>query len=189
MARLLTALFVLLLARPDALLGQAGVSTASILPGARVRITQPGQKPRVGVVVTPSADTLFVRWLEFANALPVPLVDISRLEVSNGRHRRLARGAAVGTLSGGTLGALFGAASYSPCETTEMLGCFLAPESRAQSAAVGGVLGGVLGLVVGTLAGLPRRDDWRQVPLGTPRVAAAVTPRGGATGLGLSLRF
>jgi hypothetical protein len=190
MSRFATAVLLLVLARPDALIGQsAPVVVSAISPGARVRITQVGQKPRVAIMVAPRADTMMVRWGENTNVVAVPLADVSRLDVSTGRHRKLVRGAVVGTLSAGTAGLLLGAATYSPCKSTEMFGCFLAPASRGEQALIGGALGGALGLVVGTLTGVPRRDSWQQVPLHPRRVSIAVTPRGRATGLGVSLRF
>ena len=189
MSRLLTALIIVLLARPNVLAGQAATPERAVGPGARVRITQAGQKPRIAVVVASSADTLRVRWPEYTNAVALPFAEISRLDVSTGRHRKILKGAAVGTLSAGAVGAILGAVSYSPCESTEFLGCLMAPASATESAVLGGVAGGVLGLIVGTLVGLPKRDDWHQVPLDAPRVAVAVTPRGSGTGVGLSLRF
>lgn len=189
MSRLLTALIVVLLARPNVLTGQAVMPEGAVGPGARVRITQAGQKPRIAVVVARSADTLVVRWPNYTNSVALPLAEISRLDLSTGRHRKILKGAAVGTLSAGAAGAIIGAISYQPCETTEFLGCFMAPTSASESAVVGGVLGGTLGLIVGTLIGLPKRDDWHQVSLDASRVAVAVTPRGGGTAVGLSLKF
>jgi hypothetical protein len=189
MSRLLTALLVVLVGRPDALLGQAAAPAASLQPGTRVRITQPGQQPRIAAVVTGSGDTLFVRWPEFANTTAIPLAEVSRLEVSTGRHRNVLKGALVGTLSAGAVGGVLGAATYAPCTSTEAFGCLLEPAGRGESALLGGVVGGVLGLIVGTLVGLPSREGWQRMPLDTRRVSVAVTPRASSTGLGLSVRF
>src|SRR4051812_11643497 len=136
MSRLLTALLVVLLARPDAMLAQAAASTAPMLPGARVRITQIGEQPRVAVVVARSADTLLVRWREHAKTVAVPLAEISRLEISSGQHRNVVKGIALGTLTGGTVGALLGAAIYSPCTSNEAFGCMMAPASAGESTAL-----------------------------------------------------
>jgi hypothetical protein len=189
MSRLPTALLLVLLVRPDVLPGQATTLATSVQPGARVRITHAGQKPRTAVVVAQRADTLHVRWPEYTNAVALPFAEISRLDVSTGRHRKVLKGAALGTLSAGAVGAVLGAATYTPCESTEFLGCLMAPTSASESALLGGVVGGVVGLIVGSLVGLPARDDWRQVSLDEHRVAVAVTPRGRGTDLGLSLRF
>lgn len=189
MSRLLSALLVIALAGPGTLLCQTSASTASIGQGARVRISQVGQKPRIGVVVTPGADTLLVRWQEYTSSVAVPIAEISRLEVSNGRHRKVAKGALVGTLTGGAAGAMLGAATYSPCTSKEAFGCLLAPTARSEAVAVGGVLGGTLGLLVGTLAGLPSRESWHRVSLDARRVAVAVKPGARGTDLGVTLRF
>ena len=189
MSRILTALIVVLFARPDVLTGQAAMPAGAVGPGARVRITQTGQKPRTAVVVARSADTLVVRWPENSNAVAVPFGQISRLDVSTGRHRKVLKGAAIGTVSAGTIGAILGAATYQPCESTELFGCLMASSSASESAVLGGVVGGALGLIVGSLVGLPKRDDWHQVSLDASRVAVAVTPRGRSTNVGLSLTF
>jgi hypothetical protein len=187
MTRLIAALLLLLLAQPDALVGQT--AAAALHPGARVRITQAGEKPRVSIVVAQSAETLLVRSPEFSNTVALPLADISQLDVSTGRHRNVVKGMVLGTAIVGTIGAVAGAISYQPCTSTEFLGCLLAPESRSDSALLGGVVGGALGFVAGSLAGLVPREQWKRVPLANRRVAAAVMPGAHGTGLGVSLRF
>ena len=189
MSRLIAGLLVLALAHPAALVGQAAPKASTLAPGARVRITNAESERRIATVVARQGDTLLVRWPEFTTPVAVPLADISRLEVSTGRHRRVLKGLLLGTAAGGVTGLLIGAVSYEPCETTEFLGCFLEPESRAASAAFGGAVGGALGLVVGSLAGLARHERWQGVPLDDRRVAVAVTPRANGTRLGVSLRF
>ncbi|MFL5620320.1 MAG: hypothetical protein ACJ79A_18245 [Gemmatimonadaceae bacterium] len=150
-----------------------------------MRITHAGEKPRVATVVAHTADTLLVRWPEFANTVAVPLSEISRLEVSTGRHRNVVKGMVLGTVGVGTAGALLGAISYKPCTSN----CFLAPSDRGESAAVGGIVGGTLGLVIGTLAGLVSHDTWQRVPLDGRRVAVTVRPRAQGAGLGVALEF
>jgi len=119
-----------------------------------------------------------------------PLTDIARLEVSSGRYRPVLRGLAVGTGVGVILGGAGGALTYSPCESTEFLGCLLAPESRTQSAAMGAVVLGALGLVVGGLQGLIPRDRWQRVQVdgNAVRFNMRALPRSG-TGIGLALAF
>ena len=189
MSRLIAALLVLLLARPDALVSQAAAPASRVAPGARVRITRTGEKPRVAIAVAHTADTLLVRWPEFANDVALPLAEISRLDVSTGRHRNVVKGMVLGTAGVGALGAALGAISYQPCESTAFMGCFLAPESRGDAALVGGVVGGALGFVVGSLAGLVRHESWKRVSLADRRVAAAVRPGAHGADLSLSLRF
>ncbi len=189
MSRLIAALLILLLARPDALAGQTAASAAALRPGARVRITHAGEKPRVAIVVAHTADTLLVRWPEFANDVALPLAEISRLDVSAGRHRSVVKGMVVGTAAAGAIGAAAGAISYQPCTSTEFLGCLFAPDSRTDSALLGGVVGGVLGFVAGSLAGLVPREHWKRVTLADRRVAAAVMPGAHGADLSVSLRF
>jgi len=189
MSRLIAALLVLLLALPDSLVGQAAAPASPVVPGARVRITRAGEKPRVAIVVAHSADTLLVRWPEFANAVALPLTEISRLDVSTGRHRNVVKGMVLGTVGVGALGAALGAVSYQPCTSTEFLGCLLAPQSRADAALLGGVVGGALGFVGGSLAGLVRHESWKRVSLADRRVAAAVRPGAHGADLSVSLRF
>jgi hypothetical protein len=189
MSRLIAALLLLVLARPDALVGQAAARAASLYPGARVRITRIDEKPLVAIVVARVADTLVVRAPGQAQPLTLPLAEISRLDVSTGRHRNVGKGALVGIVAGGALGAVLGAASYQPCESTEFLGCLLAPTDRGESATLGGAVGGALGLVVGALIGVVRQDTWKRVPLDGSRVAVSVRPRAHGAGLGVSLQF
>lgn len=190
MSRLLAALIVLsLLTRPDALSGQSAAAVPALSAGARVRIARTGEKPRIATVIGHSADTLVVKWPEFANPVPVPIADISRLDVSTGQHRRVLNGMALGTASVGALGAVVGMITYKPCTSTEFLGCLLAPESRSASAVMGGAVGGALGLVVGTIVGLQRHESWRRVPLEARRSAVSVSPHARGTRLGLALTF
>ena len=185
MSRLITALLLILLARPDALVAQTAAAATSLVPGARVRITRVGEKERVAIVTGRTADTLHVQWPGFVNTVALPIAQISRLDVSTGLHRNVAKGMFFGVLAGGTVGALFGAISYQPCTSQ----CFLSPEDRSQSAAVGAAVGGTLGFVVGSLAGMARHDDWKRVPLDGRRVAVSVRPRAHGAGLGVALRF
>ena len=185
MSRPIAALLLLLLARPDVLVGQAAPSATQLGPGARVRIaTRDDSKPRVTTVVARKGDTLLVRSREY-NTIPLPFDDISRLEVSTGRHRNVVKGMAFGTLIGGTAGAILGAAAYEPCTGV----CIMAPGSRGESAAFGGAVFGVLGFVVGTLTGLSSHDTWQHVPLDARRVSVNVRPRAHGTGLGVALEF
>ena len=188
MSRLIAVLLVLALARPDTLAGQGARTAGSLAPGARVRITTAGAERRIATLVSQTGDTLLVRWPEFANAVPVPLAGVSRLEVSTGRHRRVLKGLMWGTVAGGATGALIGAATYEPCEPTGFLDCFLEPENRMQSAAWASLVGGTLGLVVGAFAGLAPHERWQSVPL-DGRVAFKLTPHAHGTRIGATIPF
>ena len=184
MSRMLAALLFLMSTRPDVLIGQTS-AMAPLQPGARVRVTLAGEKPRVGIFVARRADTLIVRWPEFANTISLPLSGISRLDVSTGRHRNVVKGMVLGTVGAGAVGFLVGAAAYQPCTSN----CFLAPTSAAESGMVGGIVLGTVGLVVGTLAGLPSRDTWQRVSLGERRVAVGLSPTARGATLGVTLRY
>jgi len=189
MTRLIAALLLLLVARPDALVGQNAVPDAALVPGDRVRITRDDEKPRVATVVSRTTDTLRVRMEGVANTVAIPFAGISRIDVNTGQHRNLVKGMLFGTLGGGTMGAILGAASYEPCESKELLGCLLASDSQSDAATIGGVAGGALGLIVGSLIGAIRQDTWKQMPLGERRVTVDIKPRAHGAGLGVALKF
>jgi hypothetical protein len=189
MSRLVAVLLVVLLARPNVLVAQSAQTASSIRPGTLVRITQTGQKARVATMVSPGTDTVLVRWEKSTGTAAVPLAEVSRLDVSTGRHRNLVKGAVLGTLGGAALGAVAAAATFEPCTSTAPFGCFGAFESRGEAGTAGAVLAGAVGLVVGTVIGIRSHEGWHRVPLDARRVAVALTPRGRATGLGVTLRF
>ena len=93
------------------------------------------------------------------------------------------RGLGIGLLAGGVAGAIAGAVTYAPCES-QGWDCFLAPESRVQSAEMGATLGGIFGLLVGGIAGIATvRQRWQPLslpasvmvaPVGRGRVALRV---------------
>lgn len=185
MSRFIAALLVLSLAGPDALVGQSAAPATSLQPGARVRIKQVGESPRVAVLVARNSEELIVQGPKLETDEAVPLGGITRLEVSTGRHRNVLKGLGMGVGIGGVGGLIFGAVAYQPCTGP----CFLAPSDRGESAALGGIVFGTLGLVVGGLVGLQSHDTWQRVPLDHERVAFAVSPRAAGTGLGVRLRF
>src|SRR5262245_47117710 len=65
---------------------------AAIVPGVRIRITEPGQGLHSGTVVAASADTVALKLDRGGATVPVFLARLSRLEVSQGRRRRTASG-------------------------------------------------------------------------------------------------
>lgn len=184
MSRLIAVLLLLVLTHPGALVGQAATPALLVQPGARVRISQPGEDPRIAIVVAYTADSLVVQGAEFENDVALPLTRISRLEVSAGSHRNVVNGMLLGTLIGGTAGFILGVATYEPCTGF----CLFTPDSRSTSGAVGAALFGVLGFTVGSLVGLQSHETWQQVPVDRKRVAIGVRQMHGA-GIGVSLEF
>ena len=144
---------------------QSAPSSPSRLPsGTKIRFELRDGAKHEGELVTLSADTLRATWLG-APETAFRVSDIQKLEAMSGRRRSVTRSLLIGTGVGAVLGTAIGALTHEPCETTESLGCILAPETRAQSAALGGVGGAVLGLVVGGVIGLVPRDRWERVRL------------------------
>lgn len=185
MSRLIAAVLLILISEPTVLTGQAAGPATLLRPGDRIRITQAGEDPRVAILVAQNPEELVVQGPKFETDEAVPIDQITRLEVSTGRHRNVLKGMGLGVGIGGTAGLLLGAVGYQRC--TGM--CIMGPNDRGESAAFGGALLGTLGLVVGTIAGIASHDSWQRVPLDGRRVAIAVTPKAFGPGLGITLRF
>lgn len=186
MSRLIAALLLILFSGSGVLAGQAPGPTMLLRSGARIRITEAGENPRVAVLVARNSEELVVQGPKFETDEAVPLEKITRLEVSTGRHRNVLKGMGLGLAIGGTAGLLLGAVAY-PGRCTGI--CIMGPETRGESAAMGGALLGTLGFVIGTIAGIPSHDTWQRVRVDESRVAFAISPRAAGTGLGVALRF
>lgn len=163
---------------------------SAVAPGTRIRFKVRNGERYEGRVISLGPEVLEAGFPTNGATAKYPLADIAKLEVLQGRHRPVLRGVLVGTGAGIVLGGAVGAMSYSPCESTEFLGCLLAPESRAQSAAMGATVLGVVGLVVGGVQGLFPRDRWQRVQVdgNVVRFNMRALPRN-HTGIGLALAF
>jgi len=179
MRRLLPVLLVGLFMLPQALAGQ------SIVPGNRVRVTHPGEGTRVGTVVALTADSLEVRFAGRSDASHMSLDQVSRVDVSRGKERRVLRRAGVGFLVGAGVGAVTGAISESQCEPETDFICLGADGG----ALLGGVLLGAVGGVVGAIAGLAPSERWERVHVERPRIGIIAPATGNGRGLGLALSF
>lgn len=170
---------------------QATDSNDSRLPsGTRIRFELRDGAKHEGQVVALRGDTLRAVWpgsVESAHHV----TDIRKLEASRGRHRSVRRGLLIGTGAGVVLGTALGALTHEPCVSEEeFLGCLLAPQTRAQSAALGAVGGGLLGLVIGGGIGLIPRERWQRVRLDGGVVQLRTrTLRDGTQGVGLAVAF
>jgi hypothetical protein len=159
------------------------ISAQTVTPGTRVRVTHPGEGTRTGTVVALTADTLEVRLAGHSEASHLPLAQVTRLDVSQGKQRRLARFAGVGFLAGGAVGALTGALAESDCEGE--LFC----AGPAGGALIGGVFLGSVGGIIGLIAGVVPSERWQRVPLQARRISL-VTPSGShGRGVGVRLAF
>jgi hypothetical protein len=141
-------------------------------PGDKVRLSAEGiaASPVVGVLAPSTADSLRVA-LAYPGVIGRDTITVARsavrqLDVSEGKRRHTLDGLRIGVLSGAVVGAALGAATYSPCHQTGLLGCYLTPRSRGESALYGAAAGTVLGLIIGPIAGaLTVTDRWRSVPV------------------------
>ena len=152
----LVALF--LTASADPLLPQTVLPLDS---GARVRVwsSNPLLTRRAGTFVSLQADTLRINLdrtrrsaSDSPGAVALPFSNVTRLDVSRGRHSR-ARGALIGTVIGLALGAGLGYASASDDGFID----------RSNGAAIGGAVVGVVG---GLSGGLMRpAEKWERTSL------------------------
>lgn len=155
-------------------------------PGARVRVTHPGEGVRLGTMVALTADSLVVRWAGSSDTAHMPLEQVTRLDVSRGMQRRNpAPRAGVGFLLGASIGAVAGLSSGEDCSSTTGMICIGAGEAALL---VGGALG-VVGAVVGAASGIGRAERWERVPFEKSRVTVVAPPRGQGRGLGLAVAF
>lgn len=88
---------------------------------------------------------------------------VERIEISRGRSRNFGKHFGISVLGASVLGGVVGAAAYEPCESTEFLGCFLAPESRGEAFGWGAALGAAVGVPIGIVLGLTiEKEDWAE---------------------------
>ncbi len=166
----------------------ADAQAPAVAAGTRVRVTAPSIDLRrhVTTIVDVRGDSIVFGVSN--NSRSVALSDVTALEVSAGKHRRFLRNAGLGLGIGAIVGAVVGAATYEECVPTEFLDCFLADESRGQSAVTGGVVLGAVGLLTGAVVGVLRRTD-RWVSVDMP-LRASIKPTGsGGMSLTISRAF
>lgn len=171
----------------------AQATTAHVtVPGAGTRVrlllTQPVSE-MVGRVMSSDGDTVVVKTDGDGNTIAVPMVRVTRVDVSGGTRTHRLHGTGVGFLGGATIGALAGLASYRAPRCGSGSICLdFGPEVAAMG---GAATGGVLGAVVGLLVGSTSTELWDPVA-GTPhagaRVGIAPSSRGGVV-LTASLTF
>ena len=169
---------------------QATSSNESRLPsGTRIRVELRDGAKHEGQVVALRRDTLHAIWPGSVESA-IQVSDIRKLEASSGRHRSVRRSLLIGTGVGVVLGTAIGALTHEPCEPETEFGCFLAPETRGQSAALGALGGGVAGFVVGGVFGLIPRERWERVRLdgGVVHLRTRML-RDGTQGVGLAVAF
>lgn len=156
MARCLTALILVFVSLP----ATAQAATAQVaVPGAgtrvRLMLTQPVSET-IGRVVASDGDTIIVRTDGEGKTIAVPMVRVTRIDVSGGTRTFRLRDTVGGLLIGATFGALAGLAAHQSPNCASVDVC-LGPEFAALG---GAATGGVLGAVVGLLVGSTSRELW-----------------------------
>jgi hypothetical protein len=123
----------------------------------------------------------------FTDTVALSRAHIDRLDVSRSQKRGTGKGALIGLVSGGVVGAIAGAATYKEKECgppNPGIGviCIWSSSSRGEDAMAGGLFFGLIGAGLGALIGsASHRDHWEGV---------AVKPlQYGGVGLGLGIRF
>ena len=158
-------------------------------PGTRVRIKQVcavgytdwSPYPRrtcpthMGAFTTMAVDSMVLASDDEAR-LAIPVLSVTRLERSMGRHRRTRRGALVGATAGGALGLLIFLARPRSCDWPEwedwcpqLVGGSM-ELTAATLVATGALLGGGVGALIKT-------ERWREVPLDRLSVGFAMGVR------------
>jgi hypothetical protein len=143
------------------------IPTWPVASESRVRVLSPvlGDKKQVGVAVAATRDTLSFRGEKQLSYVSIHTSDIRQLEISQGKHTRLAKGALLGGLIGAATGAALGVA-FKINGSHECDSCVLTT-SPAWDALYGAILGGIPGTVVGMFVmGGRRWDTW--VPVAVP---------------------
>jgi hypothetical protein len=156
------------------------VSSQTLTPGSRVRVSHPFAGIRTGTVVALTPDTLEMRLGEDSVSVHLPLVEVTRLEVSRGKRRHMSD-AAVGLVVGAAVGAVAGYATGDNDCSHEFI-CF----DRSATAAIGGIFFGGLGGVIGLVKGVIPTETWERVPLQARRVSLVAAPSGRGGGLRFS---
>ena len=147
---------------PSALAQSGAIDRLSIPSGAQARIIGPANaRDYVRLtVVGVSPDTLRYKLDAGPNSKAISWQNVSRMDVSGGRHSNFFRGLGIGVLVGTVSGAAIGAASGRGGKELNSSG-FLA----FVGAIYGGTLGGLTGMVLGIAM---RSERWTPVALPPP---------------------
>jgi len=156
------------------------VSGQALAPGSRVRVSHPFVGTRTGMFVALTPDTLEMRLGADSASIHLPLVEVTRLEVSLGKQRHM-NDAAVGLVVGAAVGALAGYATGESDCSHEFF-CF----DRNATALIGAVGFGGVGGIIGLVKGVIPTESWERVPLQARRVSLVAAPGGRGAGLNFS---
>jgi hypothetical protein len=163
--------------------------------GERIRVTtstQHGRRRYVGRVMAAQGDSVALQTNSLDSVRAIAISQMTKLEVSGGRHTNGRRGMGYGFVTGAAAGAIYGAATwregrgkislfghsddYRPAEGMK-------PES-------GAILGGVVGLAVGGIYGrLHTTERWVRRPLGTGALVSVMPVVHGGVALSVGMQF
>jgi hypothetical protein len=139
--------------------------------GARVRVVAvaASSKPVIGTIVRVDERMMELRLADRKDLTFVPRAAIKKLEVSRGRRSR-GRGALIGALIGGALGAIAVLATPGQsCEPSSNPWSCIGGISKGEGALALGGLGAGLGALVGLV--IPPAEKWTPVPMAQVSVA------------------
>jgi len=183
MHRLLTALLIVLPIAPHVLAAQPATQAWLLTPGARVRVTYPGQSARVGTLVSLVGDTLAVQWANSSDTARMARARVTQFDVSRG-IRSSDRGARA------KVGMIVGAGGVLLIAKVSGTGDSGGLEDIATGlgVAMGAALAGGVGALIGAATGGPS-EEWEDVSLTRPRVGLVAPTRNHGPGISLALRF
>jgi hypothetical protein len=153
----------------------------AVSAGTRVRLST--SKGRVaGTLVEQGETVVLARQRDGGTErLGVPLGDVSRFEVSQGRHGR-GRGAKIGALVGLAAAVVIGVVGGESCSGKEKMICF----DHGTTTLASGALTIPIGALVG--AAIPPGEKWAPAP-GRGLSVQPVPTRGGGVGVRLAFAF
>ncbi len=108
---------------------------------------------------------------------------VTRMEVSTGRHSRVGRGALIGAGVGVVGGAVLGVANL--CSTNESFLCFESPGQVVAVAAGTGLIGAGIGAILGVFI---HHENWVTAGEG-PRASVLLRPSEKGAAMGLAITF
>ena len=154
--------------------------------GKRIRVAAPlvGSERMVGVYLSHDDTTMQLQTEAQVAPLTIPLVYVTRLELSQGRKSNALKGLVIDSASGVVLGIVAGLVvgqenGDNPCGGGR----------PAECAAIGAVAVGATGALVGLgIGALSKSERWNEVSLDRLRVSI-VPQRDGRLGFGLAIMF
>ncbi|MEO6526078.1 MAG: hypothetical protein ABIP93_05595 [Gemmatimonadaceae bacterium] len=184
MHRLFSALATALFLVPCALAAQPETQAWLLTPGARVRVTYPGENARIGSLIALTADTVTVQWSNSADTARMARERVTRFDVSRGmrpsdRGSRAKVGLIVGMGSVLLIAKASGAADH---------GGDLGDLAEGLAVGMGALMAGGVGALIGAATGGPS-ERWEEVPLAQPRVAVVLPALGHGTDIDVDLEF